>query len=59
MKARDGRDVLGCSSDNVAVIVLPADVGLHVALARTQEQIAKQQIVERRTRPGGASESDG
>jgi hypothetical protein len=55
----DEGGVAGRRRQDVAVVVLPADVGLHVALARAQEHVAEEHVVERGACAGGAGEEEG
>jgi hypothetical protein len=58
MRGGGGIRVLGRGGDDIAVVVLPAHVRLHVALAGAEEHVAEKHIVEGGARAGGADEGE-
>ncbi len=50
--------VLGRRGDDIAVVVLPANVRLHVALAGAEEHVAEKHVVKFSARAGGADEGE-
>jgi hypothetical protein len=50
-RERKAIGVLGRCSDDVAVVVLPAHVGLHIALAGTEKHVAEEHVVKLGKRP--------